>query len=186
MSMGERQAGERVEYQVTYLEMTAPPSGPLPPLPPVPETALIAAHRPPAEYFLYLYRAVGADWEWTDWLDKPVGEVEDFVHDPEVTLCTLMVDGWPGGFFVLDTRERRTCDLAYFGLVPQATGRRLGPWLLGTAIRMGWERPGVERLTVNTCSLDHPAALGLYQRLGFTAVAREARSRELTRPRAVA
>ena len=180
--MQERQSGERVEYQVTFLEMAAPPAGPLPPLPATPETALIGARRPPADYFLYLYRTVGEPYEWTEWLDKPRGEVEGFVHDPEVRLYTLMVDGWPGGFFMLDTRERGTCDIAYFGLVPQATGRGLGAWLLGTAIRMGWERPGVERLTVNTCTLDHPAALGLYQRLGFAPVARETRSRVLSRP----
>lgn len=184
--MRELRAGERIDYQVTHLEMTAPPSGPLPPLPVGAETALIAAKRPPAGYFLYLYRAVGAPWEWTDWLDRTEAEVEAFVHDPEVRLYTLIVDGWPGGFFVLDTREAEVCDLAYFGLVPQATGRGFGPWLLGTAIRMGWQRPGVSRLTVNTCTLDHPAALGLYQRLGFTPVARESRSRVLTRPRVLA
>ena len=184
--MRERRPGERVEYQVTHLEMRAPPAGPLPPLPVGPETALIRAARPPADYFLYLYSAVGAPWEWTDWLERPRAEVEAFVGDPAVTLWTLMVDGWPGGFFMLDTREAGTCDLAYFGLVPQASGRRLGPWLLGTAVRAGWDVPGVRRLTVNTCTLDHPAALGLYQRMGFEPVARETRSRVLTRPRIVA
>ena len=177
--MGERQAGERIEYQVTHLEMRARPEAPLPPL------ALIRATEPPADYFLYLYRAVGEPWEWTDWLERPRDEVEAFVADREVDLWTLMVDGWPGGFFMLDTRKPGVCDLAYFGLVPQATGRRLGPWLLGTAIRAGWDRPGVERLTVNTCTLDHPAALGLYQRFGFVPVARETRTRVLTRPRAL-
>lgn len=184
--MRERRPGERVEYQVTHLEMRAPPARPLPPLPLGSETALMRADQPPADYFLYLYRSVGARWEWTDWLERPRAEVEAFVGDPRVALWTLMVDGWPGGFFMLDAREAGTCDLAYFGLVPQATGRRLGPWLLGAAIRAGWERPGVERLTVNTCTLDHPAALGLYQRLSFEAVARETRSRVLTQPRVVA
>ena len=184
--MHERQAGERVEYQVTYLEMRAPPAKPLPPLPLTPETALVQARRPPADYFLYLYRAVGEPWEWTDWLERPRAEVEAFVGDAQVDLYTLMVDGWPGGFFMLDTREPGVCDLAYFGLVPQATGRRLGPWLLGQAVRMAWQRPGVARLTVNTCTLDHPAALGLYQRLGFEPVSRATRRRVLTRPRVVA
>ena len=184
--MRERQPGERVECQVTYLEMRAPPKGGLPPLPLGPETALMRAEAPPADYFLYLYGAVGGPWEWTDWLERPRAEVEAFVGDSQVDLWTLMVDGWPGGFFMLDTREAGVCDLAYFGLVSQATGRRLGPWLLGTAIREGWGRPGIERLTVNTCTLDHPAALGLYQRLGFVPVGRETQSRVLTRPRAVA
>ena len=41
-----------------------------------------------------------------------------------------------------------------------------------------WLQP-IERLTVNTCTLDHPRALPLYQRLGFTAYNREERFVEL-------
>lgn len=183
--MRELSPGDRIEYEITFLEMTSRPTGPTPPLPMSAETALIGAHQPPPGYFLYLYRAVGEPWEWTDWLESEPAQVEAFVRDPEVSLFTLMVQGWPGGFFMFDTREAGVCDLAYFGLVPEAIGRGLGPWLLTTAIRMGWERPGVTRMTVNTCTLDHPKALGLYQRHGFVAVSRESRSRVLTRPRKV-
>lgn len=184
--MSELHPGQPVEYQVTWLEMTERPAAPPPPCPARGATALLRADAPPASYFLYLYRAVGGPWEWTDWLDRPRAELEAFLSDAEVTLHTLMVEGWPGGFFMLDTRKPGTCDIAYFGLVPQATGRRLGPWLLRAAIDAGWSRPGVEKLTVNTCTLDHPAALGLYQRLGFSPVAREQRQRVLDRPRAMA
>jgi hypothetical protein len=41
-----------------------------------------------------------------------------------------------------------------------------------------WAQP-ISRLTINTCTLDHPRALPLYQRLGFTAYAREERFVEL-------
>ena len=58
----------------------------------------------------------------------------------------------------------------------------LGRFLLGTAIHTAWEAPGTERVTVNTCTLDHPRALGLYQRMGFVPVRREERRRTLTRP----
>jgi hypothetical protein len=34
--------------------------------------------------------------------------------------------GWPQGFFMLDWREAGICDLAYFGLVPEAVGAGLG------------------------------------------------------------
>jgi GNAT superfamily N-acetyltransferase len=98
-------------------------------------------------------------------------------------LFTLMVDGWPGGFFVLDTRTRGICDLALFGLVPQAMGKGLSAWFLGSAIRIGWDRPDVQRMTVNTNTLDHPRALALYQKMGFVPVRREQWSRVLTRAR---
>ncbi|MEO1457753.1 MAG: GNAT family N-acetyltransferase, partial [Pseudomonadota bacterium] len=162
-------------YTITYLEMSEPPSTGLPHAPSGPRLALIGAKAPPVDWFLYLYRTVGAPYRWTDWLEAPAEDLEAFVGDPKVEIFTLLHDGWPGGFFMLDTREAGVCDLAYFGLVPQAVGRGLGFWLLMNAVHMGWERPGVERMSVNTCTLDHPRALGLYQRVGFVPVRRETR-----------
>lgn len=175
--------GDEVDYTVTWLEMTEPPRRPLPPLPAGQQAALLAAKEPPAEYFLYLYRAVGAQYEWTDWLARPFADAEAFVQDRRVTLYTMLLHGWPGGFFVLDGRRPPVVDLAYFGLVPQAIGRGLGHWLLATAIQTGWEWPGTEKLTVNTNTLDHPRALGIYQKLGFAPVRRERLTRVLTRER---
>lgn len=175
--------GDAVDYVVTWLEMTERPRWPLPPRPAGQQAALLAAKHPPAEYFLYLYRAVGAEYEWTDWLAQPTADVEAFLGDPRVTLWTMLLDGWPGGFFMLDARRAGVVDLAYFGLVPQAIGRGLGHWLLATAIQTGWDWPGTEKMTVNTNTLDHPRALGLYQKLGFRPVRRERLNRVLTRER---
>ena len=62
-------------------------------------------------------------------------------------------------------------------------GAPLGSWLLKTAILTAWERKCVSKLTVETCTLDHPRALALYQKHGFTPVRRERRTRRLTRDR---
>lgn len=175
--------GDEVDYVVTWLEMTERPRRPVPPTPAGQNVALLAAKSPPAEYFLYLYRAVGAEYEWTDWLGRPVADAQAFVGDPRVTLWTMMLDGWPGGFFILDARQPGTVDLAYFGLAPQAIGRGLGHWLLATAIDTAWRQPEAVRLTVNTNTLDHPRALGIYQKLGFRPVRRERHRRQLTRAR---
>jgi GNAT superfamily N-acetyltransferase len=165
--------------------MAARPAAPIPHMPIGSALALIAAKNPPVEYFLYLYSAVGAEYEWTDWLEATRQQQEAFVGDPKVELFTLMVDGWPGGFFVLDTRQAGACDLAIFGLVPQAIGRGLSAWFLASAIHMGWDRAGVTRMTVDTNTLDHPRALALYQKMGFAPVRREDKTRKLTRPREV-
>lgn len=183
--MTQMKPGETIRYTITYLEMAERPEGGVPPMPYGPSLALLAAHEPPVEYFLYLYSAVGAGYEWTDWLDRPRAEQEAFLADEKVELFTLMVNGWPGGFFVLDTRERGTCELSLFGLTPQAMGRGLSPWFLGSAVRIGWDRPDIARVTVNTNTLDHPRALALYQKMGFVPVRREDKTRKLTRPREV-
>ena len=180
-----KKPGDTVRYTVTHLEMTARPATPIPHVPTGSPLALIAASNPPVGYFLYLYGTVGADYEWTDWLERTRQQQEAFINDPKVELFTLMVDGWPGGFFVLDTRRAGTCDLAIFGLVPQATRRGLSAWFMASAIHMGWDRAGVTRMTASTTTLDHPRALALYQRLGFIPVRREDKTRKLTRAREV-
>jgi GNAT superfamily N-acetyltransferase len=170
-------AGGRVDYVVTYLQMEARPGYPRPHLPPGPPAALMAAERPPVRYLLELYDAVGRGYDWTDLHTRPRAALEAWLADPAVTLYTLLRAGWPHGFFVLDGREAGCCDLAYFGLVPEAVGRGLGRFLLETAVHQAWDVPGTARVTVNTCSLDHPRALPLYQRAGFVPVRREMRSR---------
>jgi GNAT superfamily N-acetyltransferase len=174
-------AGTEVGYTVTYLEMTAPPAdgGPLA----LPEgVRLERAIDPPVWYFLALYDAVGRDYEWQDRFEQaetdPAG-LQAFVRDSEVTIWTALGRGWPQGFFVLDTRTAGICDLAYFGLVPQAVGRGLGRALLRTALATAWALDGIAKVTVNTCTLDHPRALSLYQQMGFSPVRQEKRRRVL-------
>ncbi len=178
-------AGDEIDYVVTYLEMTAPSGHPRPSLPAGAPSALIAAKSPPNWYFLDLYRAVGHEYEWTDQFDRPAGELAAWLADDAVTLYTFLQVGWPHGFFVLDHREEETCNLAYFGLVPEAMGRGLGAFLLETAVHMAWDRPGTRRVTVNTNSLDHPRALPLYQKAGFVPFRRETHRRVLTRDRSL-
>ena len=179
------EAGEEVTVTITHLEMTARPAWPRPHVPAGPASALIAAERPPLWYFLSLYERVGADYEWTDQTSAPAAAVAAFLHDPAVALYTFVRAGWPHGFFVLDARGPGVCDLAYFGLVPEAIGRGLGSFLLHTAVHMAWDRPGVERVTVNTNSLDHPRALPLYQKAGFEPVRRETTARVLRRDHSI-
>lgn len=171
-------------YTVTYLEMTRPPTVAPPPRPAEP-LALMAAAEPPLHFFLYLYRTVGAAYAWTDLLAWREADLAAFVQDPMVRLHVLYRAGAPAGFYQLDRREAGACDLAYFGLTPEAVGRKIGPWLLWTALQDAWSATPdpsppapVERVTVNTCTLDHPSALALYQRMGFAPIRREERVRE--------
>ncbi|NNU79318.1 GNAT family N-acetyltransferase [Halovulum dunhuangense] len=181
--MTELPAGSEVEVIITCLEMTTRPEGPRPDMPMGPPMALLSAEAPPAWYFLDLYRAVGQDYEWTDRFEDDPEDLRRWLADPQVTLWTLMRSGWPAGFFVLDGRAEGEVELSYFGLVPEAVGMGLGLWLLRTAVHLGWDRPGIRRLMVETCTLDHPRALGLYQRAGFEPVSQARKTRILSRPR---
>ncbi|MEM8570598.1 MAG: GNAT family N-acetyltransferase [Pseudomonadota bacterium] len=176
-------AGDEVAYTITYLEMKKRPSYPHPPLPLGAPSALIAAPSPPNWYFLDLYRQVGQEYEWTDQFERSEGDLGAWLKDPKVTLYTFFRAGWPHGFFILDHRSTDICNIAYFGLVPEALGQHMGRFLLETAVHMAWDTSGTRCVTVNTNSLDHPRALPLYQKAGFTPVRRETHRRTLTRDR---
>ncbi len=134
----------------------------------------------PVWYFFALYDAVGQAFRWEDMHLAEPKWVNAFLNDTEVRLFTLIRDGWPQGFVLLDSRDKGICDIAYFGLVREAIGQGLGGWLLDRALEIGWSIPRVQKLTVNTCTLDHPRAKPLYMGRGFKLV----RSEERTRSRA--
>ena len=175
-------AGGAVDYRVTYLEMQARPAHDWPSLPMEgPPASLMCAEDPPVWYFRALYDAVGRDHAWEDMQAEPDAVVARWLGDPAVRLWTLVRAGWPQGFFVLDATAAEETVLSLLGLVPQAVGRGYGRYLVRTAVLTAWERPGLQRLKVNTCSLDHPRALAVYQQAGFEVVRTEERSRVLTR-----
>jgi GNAT superfamily N-acetyltransferase len=62
-----------------------------------------------------------------------------------------------------------TANIAYFGLMPEAQGKHLGFFFLYHTCMNAWAHP-ISRLLVNTCTLDSPRALPLYQRMGFHAL----------------
>lgn len=175
--------GTTLDYTVTWLEMTECPRFPWPSLPATHPATLLHAEAPPRWYFLSLYDAVGRDYVWEDMHKLDPGELSDWLANPDVALYTLMMKGWPQGFFVLDASAPKVTELSYFGLVPEAVGLGLGKYLLQTAILTAWSRQGIERLTVNTCTLDHPRALQTYQANGFVPVRREDLTRTLSRSR---
>lgn len=71
----------------------------------------------------------------------------------------------------LDFAQAGECLIRFLGLVPELAGRGHGGWLFAQVLALSW-RPGVRCVQVNTCTLDHPAALPAYLKAGFTAYRR--------------
>ena len=159
-------AGDEISYRVAFLEMSKAPNLSWPELTNS-NLFLILSRDPSIRYFLDLYNAVGSDYEWTDMHDLPVTEIEGFLNSTDVKLYTLLKNGYSAGFFILDNRLKYSCDLSYFGLVPGVIGTGLGKLLLRMAVKLAWALPKIDKLTVNTCSPDHPNALSLYKKIGF-------------------
>lgn len=158
----------RLSVIVTYLEMTAPPAGDPVPRPPG-DLLLMRAIDPTPSFYRYLYGTVGEPWLWHERRRMSDAQLSAIVGDRRIEVHVLYASGTPAGYAEIDRRKRDSVDLAYFGLIPDFIGRKLGPWLLDQSIRMAWTG-GTRRLTVNTCTFDHPRALPLYQSLGFAPI----------------
>lgn len=155
----------QLDVAITYLEMRERPSRPAPP-PPLAKLALIRAEQPTVSFYRYLYDTVGEPWLWYERRQMGDEELAAIVSDEKVEIYVLSTAGVPAGFAELDFRRPAECELAYFGLIPDFIGRGFGRFLLACAIETAW-RGDIERLWVNTCTLDHPQALPMYQRAGF-------------------
>ncbi|MBL4559166.1 MAG: hypothetical protein JKP98_25290 [Rhodobacteraceae bacterium] len=162
--MSRHRAGETVTYTVTWLEMDARPAGRW--RPGNIGGTILRADDPPVWYFRALYDAVGRDYAWDDMHDEPEDKLKVMLHDPAVSMYTLMAAGWPHGFFLMDWRQEGR-PRSRISAGPAGDRPGAGRLLLDTAIQTGWERAGVRKLTVNTCTLDHPRALQRYQKHGF-------------------
>jgi GNAT superfamily N-acetyltransferase len=150
---------------VTFLEMRERPRPR-----PMPDSQLRLVRWPNVqpEKYRTLFRRVGGRWLWYSrlamddaTLRRELGEVHA-VLDPrgiEVGMIELYF-GKPG-----------ECLIRFLGLVPELAGKGHGRWLLAQTLALAW-RKGVETVQVNTCSLDHPAALPAYLKAGFKAYQR--------------
>ena len=168
-----RESGRRIPMVVTFLEMKNKPAALPPPLPKG-KIAILKAEHPPVHFYRYLYDTIGDAYFWVDRRKLNEQQLAEIVQHPEVELFVLYVDGVPAGMAELDMRDAAIGQLAYFGLMPEAGGKRLGYFFLYLAVMNAWAKP-ISKLLVNTCTLDHPRALPLYQRLGFVAYSREDR-----------
>ena len=150
---------------VTFLEMTARP--PLRPLPASPLRLERWKAPDPAKYRT-LFRRVGAPWLWYSRL-----LMDDAQLSGEMAEVHAVTDrqGIEVGMLELDFRTAGECLIRFLALVPELAGKGHGPWLFAQAMALAW-RPGIARVHVNTCSLDHPAALPSYLKAGFRAYRR--------------
>lgn len=151
--------------EVTFLEMVAPPGKPVAP----PRSGVVVKERPKiaGPEYLELYDGVGSGYLWTERKLMPAEELQEILDRPGVFVYVLEVDGEVAGYSELDAGKAGEVKLAYFGLFPAFVGRGLGKFFLNWSIARAWSMPGVHRLWVHTCDLDHPSALPVYRACGF-------------------
>lgn len=118
------------------------------------------------EFNRFLYQLVGGPWRWVDKLTWSDQQWRDYAERDSLRTWAAWVEGSPAGYFELEKRDNGSVEICYFGLAQPFFGKGYGGYLLTRAIEEAWSW-GANRVTVNTCSLDHPSALNNYRARGF-------------------
>jgi GNAT superfamily N-acetyltransferase len=157
---------ERHEVTIRYLEQTSPRAQT--PLPrPGRALALMRAEKPHPDFYRFLFSGVGEAHRWISRRYLTDAELRRHTDDPETYIYVLYADGSPAGFGEIDGRADKEAAIKFFGLFPHMQGQRLGRWFFREITELAWQlRRG--RVIIETCTLDNPRALQLYQREGFT------------------
>ncbi len=153
----------------TFLDMRAPVAPR--PVAAISGVALCHVAQPDPDAYRDLFRRVGSNWLWCSRLRLKDAALMTILGDPAVELYQPEQGGEPAGLLELDFRRAGACNITFFGLVPELVGQGVGRWMMTQALNMAW-RNGVSRVTINTCTLDHPGALSFYLRSGFRPYAR--------------
>ena len=115
----------------------------------------------------FFYKEIGKKHSWTDrlvWNDK---KWIDYLENSCVNTYVLKRNNEFIGFFeqIFD-KDKLDCEIAYFGILEEYIGKKLGGYLLSEAIKISFNI-GSKRVWVHTCSLDHKNALQNYLSRGM-------------------
>lgn len=161
----------KIAVVVTHLEMLARPEQGVERKPPA-DFAVARVPNPDVTWYRGLYRAVGEEWLWYSRLAMDDAELAAIIQHPGVEVYRLTRGGSDIGLLELDFRQASDVELVFFGVVADAIGTGAAHALMRFAIDSAW-RDGTKRFWVHTCTLDHPRAVGFYERSGFRAFKRE-------------
>ncbi|MEM1140774.1 MAG: GNAT family N-acetyltransferase [Pseudomonadota bacterium] len=160
--MGQR----RVRTVVTFLELARRPSFLRSAVPPDPNLHPISIAQPDITQYRMLYDEIGRSHAWVSRKRLSDRDLTRLLHDPAIHFTRLDHGNTPIGFYELNATRLPDIEITFLGLIPTAIGRGWGRFLLTHAMDTAYGI-GAKRLHLQTCTLDHPTALGLYRRAGF-------------------
>ena len=154
-----------IPVRTWYLEMKVPPQSSPPEF--SFEVSIVKAIRPTISFYHYLYNQVGKGYSWYNRLLMFDDELLKIIHNDQVEIFVLWVDGVPAGFCELDMRIPGEVELAYFGIMAEFRGQGLGSRFLKWTLQKAWSH-SPSRVWLHTCELDDKAAVPMYLKAGFT------------------
>lgn len=126
----------------------------------------------PLDDYRRLYDEVGRDWHWVNRRHLSDKHLAGIIHHPASAIFVLYRGLKPIGFVELNSRLFPEIEIVFVGLVQVELGLGLGKRMFQAALEEIF-RLNAKRIIIQTCTLDHPRALPLYQRFGMRAYDRK-------------
>ena len=115
----------------------------------------------------FFYKNIGKKHHWVDRLTWSEEEWIRYTSDEKVKTYVLEKNEDLVGYFELITHDdKNEVEIAYLGLLKEYQNRKLGSFLLSSAIKKSFLNE-TKRVWVHTCSLDHKNALSNYVARGM-------------------
>ena len=110
----------------------------------------------------FFYKQIGKKHNWKDrliWEDK---DWINYLSNKKIyTFVLKNKDELIGYFELILHKEKKESEIAYFGILEEFIGNKIGGFLLSEAIKVSFSLKA-ECVWVHTCSLDHPNAIKNY------------------------
>ena len=122
---------------------------------------------PNIELNKFFYKNVGKKYRWTDRLTWDNLKWTSYLENESVQTYVLKVHEDLAGYFeVIRDRAINSSEIAYFGLLDDYIGKKIGGFFLSEAIKICFNLNS-KRVWVHTCTLDHKHALKNYLSRGM-------------------
>ena len=115
----------------------------------------------------FCYKNIGKKYQWIDRLVWTDLNWIEYVSNKKLSTYVLKQKKEIAGYYELLFNEKnKEAEIAYFGILEEYFGKKLGGFLLSEAIKNSFIL-GSKRVWVHTCSLDHENALKNYLARGM-------------------
>ena len=116
----------------------------------------------------FFYKKIGLKHKWTDRLTWSDLDWIKYSSSQNIETYILKVKNDLAGYFELILHlDLQEIEIAYFGLLEEYRNKKLGGYLLTSAIKKSFGKKNIKRVWVHTCTLDHENALKNYLARGM-------------------